>query len=162
MYSYIVRRLAFGAITVLGVSIVVFFVLRVLPGDPLVAIFGAEGYTKLSEAERAGYMAQLGLSDPLVVQYLRWVGDIASGSLGRSFFRAESVAEMMTAKVETCVAEDQADDVLTKMTQGRFRHLPVVEEGLMVGIISIGDVVKARLSELSMEKDALEGMITGR
>jgi CBS domain-containing protein len=74
----------------------------------------------------------------------------------------ERVEEMMTEKVETCVAEDQADDVLTKMTQGRFRHLPVVENGLMIGIISIGDVVKARLSELSMEKDALEGMITGR
>ena len=71
MYHYIVRRLAFGAFTVIGVSIVVFFVLRVLPGDPLVAIFGPEGFTKLSEADRAGYMAQLGLSDPLVVQYLR-------------------------------------------------------------------------------------------
>ena len=98
MYTYIIRRLAFGAVTIVGVSIVVFFVLRVLPGDPLVAIFGSEGYTKLSEAERAGYMAQLGLSDPLIVQYLRWVGDIATGSLGRSFFRAESVAEMISRR----------------------------------------------------------------
>jgi peptide/nickel transport system permease protein len=95
MYHYIVRRLAFGALTVIGVSIVVFFVLRVLPGDPLVAIFGPEGYTKLSEAERAGYMAQLGLSDPLIVQYLHWIGDIARGSFGHSFFRAESVADMI-------------------------------------------------------------------
>src|SRR6266567_6643534 len=98
MYHYIIRRLAFGALTVIGVSIVVFFVLRVLPGDPLVAIFGPEGYTKLSEAERAGYMAQLGLSDPLIVQYLHWIGDIASGSLGHSFFRAESVAEMISRR----------------------------------------------------------------
>src|SRR5437764_5455972 len=95
MYTYIVRRLAFGALTVIGVSLVVFTVLRVLPGDPLVAIFGPEGYTKLSAAERASYMAQLGLSEPLVVQYLRWIGDIARGSLGHSFFRAESVAEMI-------------------------------------------------------------------
>jgi peptide/nickel transport system permease protein len=98
MYTYIVRRIAFGALTVVGVSIVVFMVLRVLPGDPLVAIFGPEGYTKLSEADRAGYMAQLGLSDPLIVQYLRWLGDIASGSLGRSFFRAESVADMIARR----------------------------------------------------------------
>src|SRR5712691_2701927 len=98
MFHYIVRRLAFGGLTVIGVSIVVFFVLRVLPGDPLVAIFGPEGYTKLSEAERAGYMAQLGLSDPLVVQYLHWIRDIASGSLGHSFFRAESVAEMISRR----------------------------------------------------------------
>ena len=48
MYSYIIRRLAFGAVTVVGVSIVVFFVLRILPGDPLVAIFGPEGFTKLT------------------------------------------------------------------------------------------------------------------
>ena len=53
MYSYIVRRLAFGVVAVVGVSIVVFVVLRILPGDPLVAIFGAEGFTRISEAERA-------------------------------------------------------------------------------------------------------------
>jgi peptide/nickel transport system permease protein len=95
MYSYIIRRLAFGALTVIGVSIIVFVVLRILPGDPLVAIFGPEGFTKLSEAERAHYMAELGLSDPLYAQYLAWVGDIAHGNFGRSFFRAESVGEMI-------------------------------------------------------------------
>jgi peptide/nickel transport system permease protein len=98
MYRYIVRRLAFGAVTVIGVSIVVFLVLRVLPGDPLIAIFGPEGFTRLSEADRAGYMAQLGLSDPLVVQYLHWLADVARGSLGHSFFRAESVAEMIARR----------------------------------------------------------------
>jgi peptide/nickel transport system permease protein len=95
MYGYIIRRLAFGAMTVVGVSIIVFVVLRILPGDPLVAVFGPEGYTKLSEAERARYMAELGLSDPLVVQYLRWVGDIIRGNFGHSFYRAESVGEMI-------------------------------------------------------------------
>src|SRR6201994_148485 len=95
MYSYIVRRLRFGAITVLGVSVVVFLVLRVLPGDPLVAIFGPEGFTKLTADQRASYMAQLGLSDPLIVQYLRWIRDILSGSMGHSFFRSESVADMI-------------------------------------------------------------------
>jgi peptide/nickel transport system permease protein len=95
MYSYILRRLAFGAVTVVGVSIVVFVVMRVLPGDPLVAIFGPEGFTKLTAEQRAGYMAELGLSDPLVVQYLRWVSEIASGSFGKSFFRSENVADMI-------------------------------------------------------------------
>src|SRR5258708_39222203 len=95
MYSYLMRRLAFGALTVIGVSIVVFMVLRILPGDPLVALFGPEGFTKLSEAERARYMAELGLSDPLVLQYFHWVGDIIRGDLGRSFFRAESVGDMI-------------------------------------------------------------------
>lgn len=95
MFSYIIRRLLFGAVTVLGVSIVVFLVMRVLPGDPLVAIFGPDGYTKLSDAERANYMRDLGLSDPLWLQYLGWMGDIARGNFGRSFFRSESVAEML-------------------------------------------------------------------
>ena len=95
MLTYIVRRLAFGAFTVVGVSIVVFLVMRILPGDPLVAIFGPEGFTKLTEQERAHYMAELGLSDPLVVQYFDWIKDIARGDLGRSFFRAESVADMI-------------------------------------------------------------------
>jgi peptide/nickel transport system permease protein len=95
MFGYIVRRLAFGAVTIVGVSIVVFVVMRILPGDPLVAVFGPEGFTKLSDAERAHYMAELGLSDPLLVQYFNWVKDIARGDFGRSFFRAESVADMI-------------------------------------------------------------------
>jgi peptide/nickel transport system permease protein len=95
MYSYIARRLAFGTLTVIGVSIMVFVVMRILPGDPLVAIFGPEGFTKLSEQERAGYMAALGLSDPLWVQYLAWVKDILRGDFGHSFFRSESVADMI-------------------------------------------------------------------
>ena len=95
MYSYVLRRLAFGALTVAGVSIVVFLIMRVMPGDPLTAIFGPEGMTRLSEEQRASYMRELGLADPLWVQYLRWLGDIARGDLGRSFFRAESVGEMV-------------------------------------------------------------------
>jgi peptide/nickel transport system permease protein len=70
MYSYIARRLVFGALTVIGVSIMVFVIMRVLPGDPLVAIFGPEGYTKLTDAQRESYMRELGLSDPLWLQYL--------------------------------------------------------------------------------------------
>ncbi|MEY4304865.1 MAG: hypothetical protein RIT52_1040 [Pseudomonadota bacterium] len=74
---------------------------------------------------------------------------------------SDSVESIMTARVVTCSRADQTDAVLQKMTDGRFRHIPVIEGGELVGLISIGDVVKARLSELSMEKDALEGMIKG-
>lgn len=98
MYTYIVRRLVFGAITVLGVSILVFLITRVMPGDPLVAIFGPDGMTKLTEEQRAHYMSELGLSDPLVIQYFRWLGDIAVGDFGRSFFRAESVGDMVARR----------------------------------------------------------------
>jgi CBS domain-containing protein len=73
----------------------------------------------------------------------------------------ERVEHMMTAKIVTCTLDDKAEAVLTQMTNGRFRHMPVVENGRMVGIVTLGDVVKYRLEELSMEKDALEGMIMG-
>src|SRR5215469_6361296 len=98
MYSYVVRRLAFGLVTVFAVSVIVFVILRILPGDPLVAVFGMEGFTKLSAAERASYMAQLGLSDPVWLQYLHWLRDIASGNLGHSFFRSESVGDMIARR----------------------------------------------------------------
>ncbi len=74
---------------------------------------------------------------------------------------ADTVDTVMTASITSCRREDMADEVLQKMTDGRFRHMPVLEGDQMVGLISIGDVVKARLMELSMEKDALEGMIKG-
>jgi len=67
----------------------------------------------------------------------------------------------MTRAIVTCAPADTAQSVLERMTEGRFRHMPVVEGGEMVGLISIGDVVKARLDELAAEKDALEGMIKG-
>ncbi|ACM01143.1 CBS domain-containing protein [Cereibacter sphaeroides] len=74
---------------------------------------------------------------------------------------SDKVEAIMTSKIVTCACTDEADRIMQVMTEGRFRHLPVMAEGEMVGLISIGDVVKARLSELSMEKDALEGMIKG-
>jgi CBS domain-containing protein len=74
---------------------------------------------------------------------------------------ARSVGDMMTRDLVCAAPGDRSEDILQKMTDGRFRHMPVVEDGLLVGLISLGDVVKARLSEVSMEKDALEAMIAG-
>ena len=67
----------------------------------------------------------------------------------------------MTSKLVTCSLGATADQVLKTMTDKRFRHMTVVESGELVGIVTIGDVVKARMTELAMEKDALEGMIMG-
>ncbi len=72
-----------------------------------------------------------------------------------------AVEELMTRDLKTCSCKDDSDDVLARMTEGRFRHMPVVEDGVMVGIITIGDVVAAQIAELSMEKQALQGMIMG-
>jgi CBS domain-containing protein len=74
---------------------------------------------------------------------------------------SDTVDDLMTAKLVSCTADQSNDVVLEQMTAGRFRHMPVMAGDEMIGLISIGDVVKARLSELSMEKEALEGMIMG-
>lgn len=75
---------------------------------------------------------------------------------------AQPVASLMTAKLVTASPSDTSDAVLTQMTEGRFRHMPVLDaNGQLIGLISIGDVVKARLSQLAMERDALEGMVMG-
>lgn len=74
---------------------------------------------------------------------------------------SDDVDTLMTREMVTCAPDDLADQVLQKMTDGRFRHMPVMEGGAMTGLISIGDVVKARLAELSMERNALEDMIKG-
>ena len=73
----------------------------------------------------------------------------------------DTVDTLMTSKITTCTPHDRSDAVLEMMTNGRFRHLPVMSDGEMIGLISIGDVVKARLSQLAMENNALEGMIAG-
>lgn len=70
-----------------------------------------------------------------------------------------SAASVMTAKVETCRLDDSIDDVMHRMTGSRFRHLPVVEDGRLVGLVSIGDVVKRRITEALRERDEVTAYI---
>src|SRR5678815_1065610 len=95
MQKYLARRALFALGTFIGVSVIIFVVLRVIPGDPLVAILGVEGHAQMSKEDRVRIMADLGLSDPLPVQYGRWLVDIGSGRLGKSFFRGDTVAEQI-------------------------------------------------------------------
>ncbi len=71
------------------------------------------------------------------------------------------VRDLMTAEVSTCAPDDGIDKLMQQMTEGRFRHLPVVEDGRMIGIISIGDVVKHRMDEIQGEADAMREYISG-
>ena len=74
---------------------------------------------------------------------------------------SDTVESVMTRDVYGCKPDDSADLILQTMTAKRFRHIPVMEGTRLVALISIGDVVAARLSELQLEKDALTGMIMG-
>jgi CBS domain-containing protein len=69
------------------------------------------------------------------------------------------VSAHMTAKVVTCTGQFSITDVMELMTQGKFRHVPVVEGGELRGIVSIGDVVKHRLAEIEAEQQALREYI---
>jgi CBS domain-containing protein len=71
----------------------------------------------------------------------------------------KQVQDLMTAEVIGCRPDDTVNAVMEKMTDGRFRHMPVIEGGRMIGVISIGDVVKARITEIQQENSALTGMI---
>ena len=73
----------------------------------------------------------------------------------------KSVSAYMTKDLVTASQQDTVEVILSRMTEGRFRHMPVLEEGKLIGIVTLGDAVKAQLAELAMEKDALEGMIMG-
>ncbi len=95
MQKYLLRRALFALGTLIGVSLIIFVVLRILPGDPLVAILGVEGHAKMAPADRAAIMHDLGLSDSLPVQYARWMRDIATGQLGKSFFRGDTVTDLI-------------------------------------------------------------------
>lgn len=69
------------------------------------------------------------------------------------------VSEVMTRDVVTCFEADTIDELMAVMTNGRFRHLPVVEDGTLVGIVSIGDVVKYRVAEVELEASAMREYI---
>jgi CBS domain-containing protein len=71
------------------------------------------------------------------------------------------VSKIMTAAVHTCAPEDSLDDLMSTMTQHRIRHVPVLVDGRLSGIVSIGDVVKNRLEDLQSERDQLTAYITG-
>lgn len=73
----------------------------------------------------------------------------------------DEVDAMMTKKLVSCAPSDRAIAVLQMMTNGRFRHMPVMEGDEMVGLVSIGDVVKGRLEELANQAESLKAMIMG-
>ncbi|WP_404402853.1 CBS domain-containing protein [Pelagibacterium halotolerans] len=72
---------------------------------------------------------------------------------------AKPVAAIMTKNPQTCAPTDTLDSVMSKMTRGRFRHLPVMDNGKLIGVVSIGDVVKRKIEEAEQEAGALREYI---
>ena len=86
------------------------------------------------------------VSERDVVRHLRTAG---AGVLG------QTVATIMTSEVQTCGPEDDIEDLAHIMTERRIRHVPVVADGSLMAIVSIGDIVKGRIDELRTERDHL-------
>jgi CBS domain-containing protein len=80
--------------------------------------------------------------------------------LGSQLLEAK-VEQLMTRRVFTCTPRDSIADLMAEMTKRRIRHIPVVQDGELAGIISIGDVVKARLDEMEYETSSLRNFIAG-
>jgi CBS domain-containing protein len=84
---------------------------------------------------------------------IRAISQRGAGCLG------EPVSSMMTRSVVSCQEGDTLEQLMATMTAGRFRHLPVLDNGALVGIVSIGDIVKHHIAEVEMEASALKGYI---
>ena len=123
--------------------------------------------TTVGEAARtlkkAGIGAVMISNDGSDVQGILSERDIVS-ALGeptkRTGLLEKPVSSLMTRDVLTCAPEDAVEKCMALMSERRIRHLPVVQEGKMVGLISIGDVVKNRLEELEIEAGFLRELIT--
>jgi CBS domain-containing protein len=74
----------------------------------------------------------------------------------------QKISELMTTDVSVCSESTELNDLMTMMTDRRIRHVPVVDDGRLVGLVSIGDVVKARLEELEHDKKDLLDYVSGR
>lgn len=96
----------------------------------------------------------------------RLVGIVSERDVARACHGAgaaalnQSVASIMTEVVVTCGPDASTGELMGLMTERRVRHIPVMEDDQMIGIVSIGDVVKARLAELETERDALQAYIS--
>ena len=94
MYKYIFRRILIAIPTLIGVSILIFFIMRILPGDVIDAMVTDEtGSLVFNEQERESIMESLGLNRPVHVQYLSWMRDVFTGDLGYSFWTKISIGE---------------------------------------------------------------------
>jgi CBS domain-containing protein len=126
-------------------------------GREVATIDGAESVrTALALLAEKGIGALVVSSDGRGIDGILSERDVARGLHSRGAgLLAEPVSNVMTAEVHTCRPDASVHDLAQTMTDHRVRHVPVVEDGALIGIVSIGDVVKARLDELEEERRQL-------
>lgn len=116
-------------------------------------------------AQVADQLSTRRVGSVLVLRDNEVIGVVSERDLVRAMARHGGAAldmearEVMTTDVVTCDPDDTIEQVMATMTRGRFRHLPVMRHGELLGLVSIGDVVKARLTETQVEAEALKAYI---
>src|SRR3972149_6266414 len=99
MTTYIIRRLFMALVTLWLVTLIVFFVLRLLPGDPLIIFLGQSVQSGNMSIEQLDKLrVEYGLDKPVVIQYLTWIGGIVQGNLGTSIHYHEKVSTLMAER----------------------------------------------------------------
>lgn len=87
--------------------------------------------------------------------------DVVRKLRGMESPRTATVAQIMTTDVQVCTPEDSFGSLMTTMTERRVRHIPVIENEEVVGVLSIGDAVKFRMDQLEFERDQLTSYVQG-
>jgi len=133
-------------------------------GDSVATITADKTVTDAVDQLRAhGVGALVVSSDGEHIEGIVSERDIVRGLSGQvAALLAEPVRSIMTAKVFTCSPDDDVESLMAAMTEHRIRHVPVVRDGILCGIISIGDVVKSRIDELEKDRKELVEYINAR
>jgi CBS domain-containing protein len=133
-------------------------------GDSVATITADMTVTDAVDELRAhGVGALVVSSDGQHIEGIVYERDIVRGLSGQlAALLAEPVRSIMTSKVFTCSPDDDVESLMAAMTEHRIRHVPVVRDGILCGIISIGDVVKSRIDELEKERKELVEYINAR
>nr|WP_090345520.1 CBS domain-containing protein [Mycolicibacterium malmesburyense]CRL77977.1 putative signal-transduction protein containing cAMP-binding and CBS domains [Mycolicibacterium malmesburyense] len=130
---------------------------------------GAAVATITPETSVAGLLTELAVHNigaMVVVSPDGLMGIVSERDVVRALHRrgaellTQPVSEIMTTLVATCAPDDMVDSLSALMTTNRVRHVPVMENGRLVGIVSIGDVVKTRMEELEAQQEQLQAYIT--
>jgi peptide/nickel transport system permease protein len=97
LFAYLVRRLALMIVTLIGISIVIFFLLRIVPGNIVDILFAAAGY--VDPSDKVSLERSLGVDQPLVLQYLHWIGGLLHGDLGYSYVSEKPALEEILPRI---------------------------------------------------------------
>lgn len=114
--------------------------------------------TRLLAEKRIGAALILG-ADRRLVGIISERDIVRALAAGGAAALEEPVSKMMTRKVETCNEGETVASIMERMTAGKFRHMPVIDQGRLSGMVSIGDVVKHRLHEMETESGAMREYI---